>query len=1181
MAVAGLAVGIALPIGIGGNPAAAASPEQTEAKAVANKTDRKVTDRLARDGKTSFWVFLDSKADLAGAKKLHRKADKAAHVYRAKTEHANRSQAGLRALLNKRGAEFTPFWLANTIKVTGDADLLGEIAVRAEVSEILADDPVDIPEPLPGDVVPALDGIEWNIDRISAPRVWNDLGVRGEGIVIANIDTGVNFQHPAVNASYRGRKADGSYDHNYSWYDPSGACGSAAPCDNNDHGTHTMGTMVGLDGANVIGVAPNATWIAAKGCESSSCSRTSLMASGQWMVAPTDLTGANPRPDLAPDIVNNSWGSSTYDPWYTEIVSSWVAAGIFPAFSNGNSGPNCNTSGSPGSYTISYSSGAFDINNAIASFSSRGTGENGDIKPNIAAPGANVRSSTRTGYGSFSGTSMASPHTAAVVALMWSASPAIQGDIAATKAILDDTAIDVDALTCGGTVDDNNVFGEGRLDAYAAVNATPRGALGALGGQVTSGGAPLAGAAVTVTGPMSRTATTAADGSYAFDRLMVGDYTISVSKFGYRTATGSATIAENQTVDVDITVEQAPSAVLSGTVSTSAGPAGGAKVTVLGTPLSTIADAAGHYSVTVPQGGYDIRFEHAYRCADAVSRAATVSADTVLDVTLPDRVDGFGYACGAAGGSFTAGTELVALTGDDRTTPVTLPFRVPLYGKSYRDAWISTNGVLGFGTASTSRANTVLPATGTPNLALYPFWDDLYVEADSGIYTTVTGVKPHRTFTVEWRNVAIFADRSQRITFSAAISEDGAITYRYADIDGTGAETGTGASIGLENVNGSVGFEYSYNSSAIADGTALAFRSTRTGVLAGVLTDANDGQPVVGATVTAQIGDATVTETTDAEGAYLVQAPAGAVALGMAKEHYEPASATVTLTAGGADVRAAALRTARVSTPVSSLSVIAPADQTRSREIGLSNTGALGADFTVTELNAAGQPQDIGWLTLTGAAGTLATGGRHSVGVAVTSTGLTAGTFHQAKLQIASNSGRRPVITVPVTLVVPSYTLAIDAGATAGRADVEGQTWSPDQAWTAGGAGWLGTSSRQSTSTTITGTNDPARFADQREGMYEYRVDGLADGYYTVELDFAEVRSQAPNKRLFDVLIEGQEVLPSLDVANEVGSFAALTKTYTVQVVDGQLNVRFVTHKGFGRPIINAVRVTNRPDLVS
>jgi hypothetical protein len=182
-------------------------------------------------------------------------------------------------------------------------------------------------------------------------------------------------------------------------------------------------------------------------------------------------------------------------------------------------------------------------------------------------------------------------------------------------------------------------------------------------------------------------------------------------------------------------------------------------------------------------------------------------------------------------------------------------------------------------------------------------------------------------------------------------------------------------------------------------------------------------------------------------------------------------------------------------------------------------------------------------------------------------------------VRITSASGRRPAIVVPITLVVPAYTLAIDAGPGTARADVEGQTWSPDQPWAAGGAGYLGNSSRQSTSTPITGTNDPARFADQRQGMSEYRVDGLMDGYYTIELDFAEIRRQAPDQRVFDVLIEGQEVLPFLDVAGEVGNFSALTKTYTVRVTDGQLNVRFVTHKGHGLPILNALRVTDRPDM--
>ena len=121
----------------------------------------------------------------------------------------------------------------------------------------------------------------------------------------------------------------------------------------------------------------------AKGC----CLDTALISSGQWILAPTDLNGDNPRPDLRPDIVNNSWGGGSGDPFFQPEVQAWVAAGIFPAFSNGNSGPACGTAGSPGDLPETYAAGAFDINGAIACFSSRGPSAfGGIIKPNISAP---------------------------------------------------------------------------------------------------------------------------------------------------------------------------------------------------------------------------------------------------------------------------------------------------------------------------------------------------------------------------------------------------------------------------------------------------------------------------------------------------------------------------------------------------------------------------------------------------------------------------------------------------------------------------------------------------------------------------------------------------------------------------------------------------------------------------
>ena len=171
--------------------------------------------------------------------------------------------------------------------------------------------------------------------------------------------------------------------------------------------------------------------------------------------------------------MNNSWGytSPGQQTLFDAIIAAWDASGIFGQWSNGNIGPGCSTSGAPGSRPQSYSAGAYDINNTIASFSSRGPGLGSDIKPNISAPGVNVRSSVPgSSYGSLSGTSMAAPHVAGAIALLWSSDPGLNRNVAGTKAALDDSATDT-AGSCGGTTDDNNTFGEGRLDALALVSA--------------------------------------------------------------------------------------------------------------------------------------------------------------------------------------------------------------------------------------------------------------------------------------------------------------------------------------------------------------------------------------------------------------------------------------------------------------------------------------------------------------------------------------------------------------------------------------------------------------------------------------------------------------------------------------------------------------------------------------
>jgi subtilisin family serine protease len=444
------------------------------------KVDARVL-RAVQGGKSAtYWAILSKRADLSGASAIADWNSRGWYVYNRLTGVANSSQRGLRAMLKARGASYRPFWLLNTIRITSKAGVLKAVAARGEVARIVADGSYKLP---PVQRTQDVSAIEWNILNIKADRVWSVFNDRGEGVVVANIDTGVQYNHPALRRQYRGLQSAGGPtvrpNHNYAWWDPSRICSPDGKqvCDNNGHGTHTMGTMVGDDGgSNQIGVAPRATWIAAKGCESNSCSRTALLSSGQWITVPTDLNGQNPRPDLRPHVVNNSWGGGRGDPWYMSTVDGWVAAGIFPQFANGNSGPSCNTANSPGDYIQSYAAGAYDINNNLAGFSSRGVGGfSSEIKPNIAAPGVAVRSSVPTnGYSSLSGTSMASPHVAGTVALIWgnNGAPALRRDVAATRAVLDDTATDVNALTCGGTMDDNNLFGEGRLDALLAVEVS-------------------------------------------------------------------------------------------------------------------------------------------------------------------------------------------------------------------------------------------------------------------------------------------------------------------------------------------------------------------------------------------------------------------------------------------------------------------------------------------------------------------------------------------------------------------------------------------------------------------------------------------------------------------------------------------------------------------------------------
>ncbi len=635
---------------------ASAEPEFSQGEVGANKVNEEVSAQIEEKGATDFWVRFEARPDMSQFKKIEDWDQRGKAVYSALTDTARESQEDIRAQLDSKGVDYHAFWATNAIRIQGgDEDLVTSLAAQGEVEGIYPTTTYDPPELVEGEQTMSPAAVEWGVDDIRANEVWDTYGVHGEDIVVANIDTGVQYDHPALVNQYRGNNGDGTFTHDYNWFDAAGTSPDE-PSDSNGHGTHTMGTMLGDDGGeNQVGVAPGATWIAANGC----CpSDQALIDSGEWMLAPTKLDGSDPDPSKRPHIINNSWGSSlpSNDPFMEDVIEAWDAAGIFSMWANGNSGPACETSGSPGSRIITYSVGNYNIDHEISNTSGKGAGQDGEIKPNISAPGSNVRSSVPgSGYANYSGTSMATPHAAGAVALLWSAAPGLVGDIEGTRALLDGTAIDTENLMCGGTADDNNVFGEGRLDAMALIEAAPIGDTGTLNGAVTDAetGEALAGATVEVVGPIERSLVTDAEGTYSA-LLTAGDYTVTASLFGYGTETAEATVDAGGEVTVDFALEASPSETISGTVTDGSGHGWPlyTKVGVVGTDVSSYTDpATGEYSLDLPSGAtYTLEFQAQYPGYETENVEVTVDGALTVDAAI--EVDA--ETCTAPGYAFNS-----------------------------------------------------------------------------------------------------------------------------------------------------------------------------------------------------------------------------------------------------------------------------------------------------------------------------------------------------------------------------------------------------------------------------------------------------------------------------------------------------------------------------------------------
>src|SRR5438552_4155141 len=470
-----------------------ASAQPRTAPAPASKIAPWVMEHTANGQQTEFFIELADQADLSGAANLPTKAEKGRFVYQTLLEKAQTTQRPILQSLQERGIDYQSFYIINAVLVKGDRQRAEPLAERPDVAHNSGNPVIhnDLPQPGPVEESPPHDPatIEPGISNTHAPQVWA-LGFTGQNIVIASADTGNRWTHSALKPHYRGW--DGvNANHNYNWHDSihdsvSNPCGndSPFPCDDFFHGSHTLGTAIGDDGmGNQIGMAPGAKWIGCRNLDQGNGTPARYMECMQFILAPYPInwTPNEGDPTKSPDITINSWGCPASEGCSANTLQAAVeaqaAAGIMMVVAAGNGGSACSTVTDPPSlYAASYTAGALITGtDTIAGFSSRGpvtVDGSGRIKPDICAPGTGTRSASNTGdnaYTTASGTSMATPHIAGAMGLLWCALPSLRHQITMSRDALNNAAVHIASTQCGTAGPPNNVYGWGRVDIAAAV----------------------------------------------------------------------------------------------------------------------------------------------------------------------------------------------------------------------------------------------------------------------------------------------------------------------------------------------------------------------------------------------------------------------------------------------------------------------------------------------------------------------------------------------------------------------------------------------------------------------------------------------------------------------------------------------------------------------------------------
>jgi bacillopeptidase F len=441
----------------------------THAAGVISSELQSVLQSLERHEEVPVIITLSDKAEIKSLKRefKDRRLMRAMLINALKSK-ADATQGQVRSFLETaRAKEIKQFWIINGIAATVPVEQVEQVARFPGVEAVTLDAAIHAPEPIyTAEVLH-----EWNLEKVKVADLWN-YGITGQGTVVANMDTGVDYLHPDLYDRWRG--GSNSW-HNY-FSSPAnsifcripGNCSvcelsSLTPCDLSGHGTGTMGVVAGGNaGGTAIGALPDTEWIAVKMLNDKGVGSTSSAIDGfQWLLG---------LGEGAPDVINSSWGFAPGQCFsgMQSIIHTLREADIAVVFAAGNSGPYASTSVSPANYPESFAIGATDMNDYIAYFSSRGPSAcDGTVYPEVVAPGVNIRTTDLTfggvfpdSYANVSGTSFSAPHVAGAVALLRTAFPG--ATVSEIEASLSSTATDL------GKVGPDNTYGHGLINVREA-----------------------------------------------------------------------------------------------------------------------------------------------------------------------------------------------------------------------------------------------------------------------------------------------------------------------------------------------------------------------------------------------------------------------------------------------------------------------------------------------------------------------------------------------------------------------------------------------------------------------------------------------------------------------------------------------------------------------------------------